>query len=102
MIIDKFYRIYKNIDWKNFMKKKCILLLISILLVLISTGCFNEGITQDVQININNTNTHEEKDIDDVIKKLKNEFVSFQNCRLLTIDYDSVNQNMEEEWNNIK
>ena len=84
------------------MKKNYILLLIGILLVLVSTGCFNSGITKDAKININNTsNTHEEKDIERVIKKVKKEFTSFTNCRLLTIDYDSVNQNIKD-WEDVE
>lgn len=66
-----------------------------ITLVVFLTGC-SSGIVKNVDIDIQNTGTHEKKDINRVINKLKNEFVDFKHCELLNIKYESEKQGLKE------
>ena len=59
------------------------------------TGCIS-GIVKNADIDIQNTGTHEKKDINRVINKLKNEFADFKHCELLNIKYDSKKQGIKE------
>lgn len=66
-----------------------------ITLVVFLTGC-SSGIVKNADIDIQNTGTHEKKDINRVINKLKNEFADFKHCELLNIKYDSKKQGIKE------
>lgn len=74
--------------------KKILVIVTSILLV---TGC-SSGIVKNAKIEIQNNGTHEKRDINRVISKLKEEFGNFEHCELLKIEYDSKEQNIKT-WN---
>lgn len=74
--------------------KKILVIVTSILLV---TGC-SSGIVKNAKIEIQNNGTHEKRDINRVISKLKEEFGNFEHCELLNIKYDSKEQNIKT-WN---
>lgn len=77
---------------------KKVIIVISIIVLL--TGC-SSGIVKNAKIDIQNTGTHEKRDINKVINKLKNDFSDFKYCELLNIKYDSKNQTIKE-WNDSK
>ncbi len=74
-------------------------IIISLMVIFLTTGCSK---VNSAKITINNEGTHSNKDIDKVISKLKNEFkYYFNDCEMLSIDYDSDKQGIKE-WNNTK
>lgn len=72
-------------------------ILVTVTLILLLTGC-SSGIVKNAKIEIQNNGTHEKRDINRVISKLKEEFGSFKYCELLNIKYDSKKQNIKT-WN---
>lgn len=80
---------------KNF--KNILFVIVIITFGILLTSC-SSGIVKNVKIDIQNTGTHEKKDINRAINKLKNEFSDFKHCELLNIKYESRKQGIKE-WN---
>lgn len=75
-------------------------LLVTVTLILLLTGC-SSGIVKNAKVEIQNNGTHEKRDINRVISKLKEEFGNFEHCELLNIKYDSKQQNIKN-WSDIE
>ncbi len=80
------------------MKTK-ILILISVIFIFLTSGCAK---VNNAKISINNNDTHTNKDINKVIKRLKSDFKhEFSDCNgeLLNIEYNNIS--VDKKWNDI-